>query len=109
MTMRAITMTIYTKRCISTRFYIANGQWIYAPAQIIVVVHLEDGRLLHTLAEIHKNKDGTKEVILSAFGKDSTVKAQIIVIKIPNYGTIPTGFQGAGNKAWTFIDEIIVE
>jgi len=94
---------------ISTRFYNANGQWIYAPAQIIVVVHLEDGRLLHTLAEIHKNKDGTKEAILSAFGKDSTVKTQIIVIKIPNYGTIPTGFQGAGNKAWTFIDEIIVE
>jgi len=94
---------------ISIRFYNANEQWIYAPAQIIVVVHLEDGRLVHTLAEIHKNKDGTKEAILSVFGKDSTVKAQIIVIKIPNYGTIPNGFQGAGNKAWTFIDEIIIE
>ena len=27
---------------------------------------------------------------------------------IPNYGTIPEGKQGAGNKAWTFIDEIII-
>jgi hexosaminidase len=94
---------------ISTRFYNANGQWIYAPAQIVVVVYLEDRRLLHTSVETHQNKDGTKGAILSAFGKDSTVKAQLLVIKIPNYGTIPVGFQGAGNKAWTFIDEIIIE
>lgn len=32
-----------------------------------------------------------------------------IVLLIPNYGTIPEGQQGAGNKAWTFIDEIVVE
>jgi hexosaminidase len=31
-----------------------------------------------------------------------------IKITIPNYGIIPEGKQGAGNKAWTFIDEIII-
>ncbi|MGK0421917.1 MAG: hexosaminidase [Polaribacter sp.] len=33
----------------------------------------------------------------------------MLKITIPNYGIIPEGKQGAGHKAWTFIDEIIVE
>ena len=37
------------------------------------------------------------------------VNAKYIKILIPNYGVIPEGKQGAGNKAWIFIDEIIVE
>jgi len=36
------------------------------------------------------------------------VSSRYIYLKIPNYGIIPEGKQGAGNKAWTFIDEIIV-
>ena len=32
-----------------------------------------------------------------------------LTLKIPNYGIIPQGKQGAGHKAWTFIDEIIIE
>jgi len=32
-----------------------------------------------------------------------------IKLTIPNYGIIPKGKQGSGNKAWTFIDEIIIE
>ena len=32
-----------------------------------------------------------------------------ILLKILNYGIIPEGKQGSGNKAWTFIDEIIIE
>ena len=36
------------------------------------------------------------------------VSTRKIYLKIPNYGIIPEDKQGAGNKAWTFIDEIIV-
>ena len=32
-----------------------------------------------------------------------------IRLKIPSYGIIPEGKQGAGHKPWTFIDEIIIE
>jgi hexosaminidase len=32
-----------------------------------------------------------------------------MIITIPNYGIIPEGKQGAGHKAWLFIDEIIIE
>ena len=37
------------------------------------------------------------------------IDTRFIKIVIPNYGIIPEGKQGAGNKAWTFIDEIIIE
>jgi hexosaminidase len=39
--------------------------------------------------------------------KSTPVKKLDIIVK--NYGTIPKGKQGAGHKAWTFIDEIIIE
>ena len=39
--------------------------------------------------------------------KSTAVKKLDIIVK--NYGTIPEGKQGAGHKAWTFIDEIIIE
>ena len=35
-------------------------------------------------------------------------KVKQIKLVIPNYGVIPDGLQGAGHKAWTFIDEIKV-
>jgi hexosaminidase len=35
-------------------------------------------------------------------------KINSLKFNIPNYGIIPEGKQGAGNKAWTFIDEIII-
>jgi hexosaminidase len=37
------------------------------------------------------------------------LEARFIHITIKNYGTIPDGAQGAGNKAWLFIDEVFVE
>ena len=37
------------------------------------------------------------------------IKVKSLKITVPNYGIIPEGEQGAGHKAWTFIDEIIVE
>jgi hypothetical protein len=36
-------------------------------------------------------------------------KTKSITLLIPSYGIIPDGDQGAGNNAWTFIDEIIIE
>jgi len=38
-----------------------------------------------------------------------TRKISSVILIIPSYGTIPDGLQGAGNKGWTFIDEIIIE
>ncbi|WP_298425560.1 family 20 glycosylhydrolase [uncultured Kordia sp.] len=91
---------------VSTRFYNANGQWVYAPKEIgVSYVNTEDGRTLHKIAQI-QNNDAT----LIPFKLEiEEITTQHLEIHIKNYGIIPDGFQGAGNKAWTFLDEIIVK
>jgi hexosaminidase len=85
---------------IETRFHNGNSQWVYAPIMLQISF---DG----------KNYEGyeignSEELIVKFFQNLKSVSAKMIKIKVPNYGIIPKGKQGAGHKAWTFIDEIIV-
>ena len=90
---------------INTRFYNTNGQWIYAPKKVNILTSV-DGTTFIPLKEVPLiNESNIVEVSID-FNK---IKTQFIKIKIPNYGVIPEGKQGSGNKAWTFIDEIIIE
>ena len=90
---------------ISTRFHNGNGQWIYAPKEIGFSFKLEDGKTVNYLNEI-KN-DGS--LLINYKINFEELKASSVIMTIPNYGIIPEGKQGAGHKAWLFIDEIIVE
>ncbi|WP_412561772.1 beta-N-acetylhexosaminidase [Winogradskyella sp. MIT101101] len=83
---------------IETRFYNGNGQWIYAPLEVDIEVE----------EEIEKIKLQTNDKNIVEFKLKKELKGKTIKLRIPNYGTIPEGKQGGGNKAWTFIDEIIV-
>ena len=86
---------------IATRFYNGNGQWIYAPKQVLISF---DG------SDFEGYEIGVSEELLVNFNQTfKHKKATKIQVKIPNYGIIPEGKQGAGHKAWTFIDEIILE
>ncbi|WP_232734725.1 beta-N-acetylhexosaminidase [Polaribacter sp. ALD11] len=97
---------------IATRFYNANGQWIYAPKEFNLQLKLEDGKTISSKSKI-KNRDSlfvNFDINVSKFyPKDKKTKSTSLKITIPNYGIIPKGKQGTVNKAWTFIDEIIVE
>ncbi|MCL4124204.1 UNVERIFIED_CONTAM: hypothetical protein GTU68_004228 [Idotea baltica] len=84
---------------IETRFHNGQGQWIYAPESIEVT--FDDNETENVL--IDKSEDLLVNVQI-----EKTIKTRFIKIRIPNYGTIQDGKQGAGHKAWTFIDEIIV-
>ncbi|WP_299885084.1 family 20 glycosylhydrolase [uncultured Lacinutrix sp.] len=91
---------------IETRFYNANGQWLYSPKKINIDFS-QDCNVKGKLPSIEvKNRDS----IISTFNTTfKNLSASKVILRIPNYGIIPEGFQGAGNKAWTFIDEIIVK
>ena len=94
---------------VSTRFYNAHGQWIHAPETVSIRVDMEDGRRLNTISNVEakiKSSVAAIEFDLTQYG---SVKTRYILLTIPNFGTIPSGMQGAGNMAWTFIDEIVVE
>lgn len=85
---------------IETRFHHAPWQWIYAPKRI------EFGLEQHGIAsksEIPESDDPQVNVKI-----EINETTRYIYLKIPNFGPIPEGKQGAGNKPWTFIDEIIV-
>ncbi len=94
-------------KSISTRFYHAPGQWIYSPeeVQIKLTNDLEDeNEMGSSQLFIPEDKNIIKvHQIFTGF------KGRFIVISIKNYGLIPDGAQGAGHKAWLFIDEIFVE
>ena len=83
---------------ISTRFHNGNGQWIYAPEEIDIEIE----------GEVEKFKLSNSNQLLVNFDYTGKTKAKKVKLRIKNYGTIPQGKQGAGNKAWTFIDEIII-
>ncbi|MGS2725890.1 glycoside hydrolase family 20 protein [Psychroserpens sp. BH13MA-6] len=83
---------------VATRFHNGNGQWIYAPKK--VSLELDNDLLTHSISQ--------NSSILVPVSFDVQQRSRYIKLRIPNYGIIPDGKQGAGNKAWTFIDEIIV-
>ncbi|WP_439128890.1 beta-N-acetylhexosaminidase [Polaribacter sp.] len=93
---------------ISTRFYNGNGQWIYVPKFMTFDIRRENNSGFVSVEKIlHENK----KLVNTNFSLHKNDKGfyKKLKITIPNYGMIPEGKQGAGNKAWTFIDEIIVE
>lgn len=93
-------------RSISTRFFNAPGQWIYAPAKVTIY-----------LLDAGKNRLYMEDVSLTEGGKNlknaevrfSGIKSKYLQLQIKNYGTIPDGAQGAGHRAWLFVDEVFVE
>ncbi len=83
---------------IETRFHNGQGQWIYSPKEIkIILDEKEFDYVFWDIGDLLLKKE-----------YEINTKTRYIKLVIPNYGTIPEGKQGAGNKAWTFIDEIIV-
>ena len=93
---------------IATRFHNGNGQWIYAPEHIAIRIILEDGTVVANKLLVEAKPSDKMKAVMWDLSNYNQIDAKQIVIMVPNYGTIPEGKQGAGNKAWTFIDEIIV-
>jgi hexosaminidase len=87
---------------IATRFFNGNGQWIYAPKRVTLYVNDDDSAYS---AEVSVTDDLTAKVAV----KFKNTMVTSIRLKIPSFGIIPEGKQGAGHKPWTFIDEIIIE
>ena len=94
---------------IGTRLYHAPGQWIHAPNGASITAKTARGSS-HTNS-IYKEITNSETLIPFKFKFPETGLRDVtsITLKIPNVGIIPEGQQGAGNKAWTFIDEIVIE
>ncbi|MAL59116.1 MAG: beta-N-acetylhexosaminidase [Flavobacteriaceae bacterium] len=94
---------------VSTQFYHAPGQWIYAPKVATIQIISKGGEMKSETVSVSSNTEKTTTILSFDLSKIQLNEAYKIIIRVPNYGTIPQGQQGAGNKAWTFIDEIVIE
>jgi hexosaminidase len=97
---------------IATRFFNKTNQWIYVPKIFNLELTLEDGSIISSKNIVKNNNSLLVNFNLnmsSFYPEDKILKTKNLKITIPNYGIIPAGKKGAGHKAWTFIDEIVVE
>ena len=88
---------------IETRFFNTNGDWVYAPKDVSISFETSSG--IHT--DMIRIEDRENSIV-NLQAEFENLASQKITLTIQNYGIIPEGSPGAGSKAWTFIDEIVV-
>jgi hexosaminidase len=81
-----------------------KDQWIYPPKQVTFLVSA-DGK---NYKEVYKETTFDGSGIIKLRHALTEVKARFVKVIALNAGKIPTGAQGAGNPAWLFVDEIII-
>lgn len=87
-----------------------NPSWIFLPTALEVAVSNDGKKFKIAAVEIYeapKENQGNsvKDLTLSL----KQVNGRYVRIKAKNIGTLPDWHSGKGNKAWLFVDEIIVE
>jgi len=99
-----------TLNSITTSFLHDTKPWIFLPKHIEMSIS-EDGKSYTKImerdnsVELNKNGKYVKEIKCDA----NNLQTRFIKIKAKNIKECPDWHQGAGGKAWLFIDEIIVE
>nr|WP_319267747.1 family 20 glycosylhydrolase [uncultured Draconibacterium sp.] len=85
------------------------GAWIFYPSQM-VVEGSDDGTTFKKIGSV-KNKvstaDGERQIQELVVNKKAS--ARYLRVTVKNLGVCPKGHAGAGDPAWLFVDEIIVE
>ncbi len=90
---------------ITFRFFKGEGQWIYLPKNIEILTSNNgiDFKSIHKISDI-----STKTKIATISQSFKNLQTRYLKFSIANYGEIPTGKQGAGHKAWLFLDEVVI-
>jgi hexosaminidase len=88
---------------VELKFFKGEGQWIYLPSQIKILSSL-DNKNFEPVFQADSVKSDTKIARVQAETKG--LFSKYIKVQITNHGVIGEGFQGAGHRAWLFVDEI---
>jgi hexosaminidase len=80
-----------------------NASWIYRPSQVSIF-ESENG-VTYSLSAILSEPEGKSNLI---YKLAKPTKTRFLRIMAQNFGMIPSGMPGAGNRAWLFADEIEV-
>jgi len=94
---------------VTTHYADAKQDWIYPPKHIAVFVS-EDGReftqvAATTINDLNKSGGAAETIVLVTPG----ARGRYVKLVAQAFGIIPEGAAGAGNGAWLFLDEVMVE
>jgi hexosaminidase len=92
------------------RFILASNSWIFLPVKVTVSVSADGKNFTEQQESVNDVNQKNSEIILKDYiCSFNNVNARYIKVHAENMKTIPEWHPGAGNKAWIFIDEIVVE
>ena len=91
---------------ITLRFFNSPTQWIYPPKNVAVLFSQDGNNYNELPAFIIQPSTNT---IIEYPLPTANTKTRFIKIIANNYGIIPDGKEGAGNGAWLFVDEVVIE
>ncbi|MEO8151230.1 MAG: family 20 glycosylhydrolase [Bacteroidia bacterium] len=90
---------------IKINYIVKNDSWIYAPVKITYSVSTDGVNYKEVYNGVPDASNGLK----NAAAKFATEKARYIKVLAENTMIIAGGNAGAGNPAWLFVDEVVVE
>jgi hexosaminidase len=94
---------------ITVGFLQQQGSWIFLPSEVTFFVS-EDGIRWKTTGNQSNTLKQTESVVVKDFScAVKNVSARFVKVASKNVGTCPAWHSGAGDKAWLFVDEVIVE
>lgn len=94
---------------VSLQYVNGRNSWIYPPTGVLLFVS-DDGKTFQQIAQrsINTDKiDGTKVEQVTIDLPETKTRYLKVVVK--TFGVIPEDEEGAGNGAWLFVDEVVVE
>lgn len=90
---------------IKINYLVKINSWIYAPAKVIYSVSTDGVNY----KEVYNAKVDDSDGLKSASASFNPETARYLKIVAENIGVIADGKSGAGNPAWLFVDEVVVE
>jgi hypothetical protein len=87
-----------------------QGAWIFMPLEISFFIS-DDGNNFNTIASVKNDIDEheSNQVIKEFTANFNGIKTRYLKVVANNRGICPKWHLGAGNKAWVFADEIVIE
>ncbi|MBL7827324.1 MAG: family 20 glycosylhydrolase [Saprospiraceae bacterium] len=94
---------------VTTHFVNSKVSWIYPPRSVAVYVS-DDGVNFHKLAEKVIDADAMQGISVETVMLDTPgAQGRYLKLVATTFGVIPANAPGAGNGAWLFLDEVVVE
>lgn len=94
---------------ISCGFLQDPDNWIFKPIMVEIAGSLDGKLFTNSIQIVEENNSSVKNSFKGLLTIDQSFTSRYLKIKIKNIGKCPDDHKGAGNDAWIFIDEIIIE